>query len=308
MKRIQNRIAESRMALPYVAVYAAVVWLLAGLVSGVWWLQFGCMAVSTFLMMVLNNQNALIRIYSRMVSCCFLVIACAGCFLFPSVRASVTSLCFIATLLLLFHTYQDKRSTGGTFYAFCMVGLLSLIHVRILYFVPVFWMLMAFKLQSLSWRTFLSSVVGLLLPYWLLAPYFAWQGDVAPMLEHFEQLGWVTFPADYAVLTTSQILYYCLLVVLATIGTVHFLRKRYQDKIRTRLMYDGFIILTWLALLMLGLQPQHDTLLLPVAIICVSPLVGHLIALTNTRWTNITFYVITLLTLLLTAYNIWTLS
>ena len=308
MKRIQNRIAESRMALPYVAVYAAVVWLLAGLVSGVWWLQFGCMAVSTFLMMVLNNQNALIRIYSRMVSCCFLVIICAGCFLFPSVSASVTCLCFIAALLLLSHTYQDKRSVGGTFYAFCMVGLLSLIHVRILYFVPVFWLLMAFKLQSLSWRTFLSSVVGLLLPYWLLAPYFAWLGDVAPVLEHFEQLGWVTFPADYAVLTTSQIFYYCLLVVLATIGTVHFLRKRYQDKIRTRLMYDGFIILTWLALLMLGLQPQHDTLLFPIAVICVSPIVGHFIALTNTRWTNITFYVITLLTLLLTVYNIWMLS
>lgn len=308
MKYTQNRIAESRIALPYVAVYAAAVWLFAGLVSGVWWLQFGCMAVSTFLMVELNNQNSLIRIYSRMVSCCFLVIACAACFLFPSLRASVSCLCFLAFLLLLFHTYQDKRSPGGTFYAFCMMGLLSLMHVRTLYFVPVFWLLMAFKLQSLSWRTFLASVMGVLFPYWLLAPYFAWVGDFSPLLEHIEQLGWVTFPADYAMLTTSQILYYCLLVVFATIGTVHFFRKRYQDKIRTRLMYDCFVILTWLSLVMLTLQPQHDTLLFPVITICVSPLMGHFLALTSTRWTNIVFYVIIALTLLVTAYNIWMLS
>lgn len=308
MKYIQNRIAESRIALPCVAVYAAAVWLVAGLVSSNWWLQFGCMALSSFLMMQLNNQNSLIRIYSRMVSCCFLIIVCAGGFLFPSIRASVTTLCFLTFLLLLFQTYQDKHSVGRTFYAFSMIGLLSLLHVRVLYFVPVFWLLMAFKVQSLSFRTFLSSVIGLLLPYWLLAPYLVWKGSLSSLMEHFEQLGWVTYPADYDILTTGQIAFFCLLVVLAVIGTVHFFRKRYQDKIRTRMLYDVFIIMLWLSLAMLAVQPQHDLLLFPVAVICVSPLVGHFLALTGTRWTNIAFFVVTALTLLLTIYNIWMLS
>ena len=308
MKYIQNRIAESRIALPCVAVYAAAVWLVAGLVSANWWLQFGCMALSSFLMMQLNNQNSLIRIYSRMVSCCFLIIVCAGGFLFPSIRASVTTLCFLTFLLLLFQTYQDKHSVGRTFYAFSMIGLLSLLHVRVLYFVPVFWLLMAFKVQSLSFRTFLSSVIGLLLPYWLLAPYLVWKGSLSSLMEHFEQLGWVTYPADYDILTTGQIAFFCLLVVLAVIGTVHFFRKRYQDKIRTRMLYDVFIIMLWLSLAMLAVQPQHDLLLFPVAVICVSPLVGHFLALTGTRWTNIAFFVVTALTLLLTIYNLWMLS
>ena len=308
MKYIQNRIAESRIALPCVAVYAAAVWLVAGLVSSNWWLQFGCMALSSFLMMQLNNQNSLIRIYSRMVSCCFLIIVCAGGFLFPSIRASVTTLCFLTFLLLLFQTYQDKHSVGRTFYAFSMIGLLSLLHVRVLYFVPVFWLLMAFKVQSLSFRTFLSSVIGLLLPYWLLAPYLVWKGSLSSLMEHFEQLGWVTYPADYDILTTGQIAFFCLLVVFAVIGTVHFFRKRYQDKIRTRMLYDVFIIMLWLSLAMLAVQPQHDLLLFPVAVICVSPLVGHFLALTGTRWTNIAFFVVTALTLLLTIYNIWMLS
>lgn len=308
MKNLQNRIAESRIALPCVAVYAVAVWLVAGFVSANWWLQFGCMAVSTFLMMLLNNQNSLIRIYSRMVSCCFLVIVCTGSFLFSSVRASVTSLCLLTFLLLLFQTYQDKHAVGKTFYAFAMTGLLSLFHVRVLYFVPVFWLLMAFKVQSLSFRTLLSSVLGLLLPYWLLAPYILWKGSVSSLLEHFEQLGWVTYPADYDMLTTGQIAFFCLLVVLVIIGTVHFFRKRYQDKIRTRLLYDVFVILAWLSLAMLAVQPQHDSLLFPMAVIGVSPLMGHFLALTSTRWTNIVFYVLTALTLLLTAYNIWMLS
>lgn len=308
MKYIQNRIAESRIALPCVTVYAAAVWLVAGLVSSNWWLQFGCMALSSFLMMQLNNQNSLIRIYSRMVSCCFLIIVCAGSILFPSIRASVTTLCFLTFLLLLFQTYKDKHSVGRTFYAFSMIGLLSLLHVRVLYFVPVFWLLMAFKVQSLSFHTFLSSVIGLLLPYWLLAPYLVWKGSLSSLMEHFEQLGWVTYPADYDILTTGQIAFFCLLVVLAVIGTVHFFRKRYQDKIRTRMLYDVFIIMLWLSLAMLAVQPQHDLLLFPVAVICVSPLVGHFLALTGTRWTNIAFFVVTALTLLLTIYNIWMLS
>ena len=68
-KRIKNRIAGSRFAFPVMAVYGIVVWLLAGAAGEMWWAQFAMYAVSTLLMVMLNNSNSLIRIYSRMVSC-----------------------------------------------------------------------------------------------------------------------------------------------------------------------------------------------------------------------------------------------
>ena len=67
IKRIQNKVAESRFTLPAVAVYGGIIWLLCGLFPQQWWLQFTLFAVSTYLMVELNNSNVLIRIYSRSV-------------------------------------------------------------------------------------------------------------------------------------------------------------------------------------------------------------------------------------------------
>ena len=68
MKHIQNIVAESHRTLPITAVYAIVIWLMAGLINEGWWLQFGCFVLSVFLMMQMNSQNLLTRIYSRTVS------------------------------------------------------------------------------------------------------------------------------------------------------------------------------------------------------------------------------------------------
>jgi hypothetical protein len=43
-------------------------------------------------------------------------------------------------------------------------------------------------------------------------------------------------------------------------------------------------------------------------IIAVSPLIGHFLALTKTKITNIAFIVITIAVLVLTAFNLWTSS
>ena len=61
-------------------------------------------------------------------------------------------------------------------------------------------------------------------------------------------------------------------------------------------------------LVLLPIFPQYDDLLFRPAIILTSPLIGHFIALTNTKITNIAFYVILITALLLTGFNLWTSS
>lgn len=257
------------------------------------------------MMVELNNQNALIRIYSRMVSCSFLVLSCMSCFLFASLHAALITVTFVSFLLLLFRTYQDQQSPGSTFYAYILLGLSSLVDVRILYFLPLFWLFMAFKIQSLSWRTFTASIFGIMLPYWFVTAYCAYAADFTPMLEHFAQVWQVSFPADYSTVTLSQILSYALLVVLALTGSIHYLRTRYRDKIRTRMLFDCFITIDAVAIVLLALLPQHYTLLLPVIIVCTSPVIAHFLALTHTRWTNAGFFVITAMVLIITVLNLW---
>ena len=147
-KRLQNKVSESKLTLPIVSLYAIGIWGLYGLAQEGWWIQFGSFFLSAFLMLVLNNTNALIRIYSRIVSSSFLVLSCTACFLFPFISEAICQFFFIAVYLILFLTYQDKASAGLTYYGFLCIGLASLCYVHILCYLPVLWLLMLIKLQK----------------------------------------------------------------------------------------------------------------------------------------------------------------
>ena len=305
IKRFQNKVAESRLALPITGIYALLVWLAAGLIEGEMWVSFVCFVVSAYLMVELNNSNALIRIYSRMVSCSFLVLSCMACFTFSSEAEAIVELCFIASYTTLLRSYQDRGSTGWVFYTFVCLGLGSIVNVHLLYYVPVLWILMASYLRSMSIRTLIASILGLLVPYWFAAVYFIYDGDFTVPENHFSQL--ITFenPLDFSVLTPNQLIVVSFVVIMAIVGIVHYLRTSFNDKIRIRMYYDSFILVDIITLIFLILQPQHFDMLLRILIVNTSMLIAHFIALTHTKITNIAFCVITVSVLLLTAYSLW---
>lgn len=310
IKRIQNKVAESRFTLPAVAVYGGIIWLLCGLFPQQWWLQFALFAVSTYLMVELNNSNVLIRIYSRSVSAAYIILSCVACFLFPSLKGAFVQLCFIASLLTLFRSYQDRESVGLTFYTFVFLSLGSLVEVHTLWFIPCYWIMMMFFIFTLTGRTFLASLLGILLPYWGLFAWILWryEGDFTPLWEHFAPLGDFQFPFDFTVSALPHFLTFVFLVGLFATGLIHYLRTSFHDKIRVRQIYYSLAFIDIVAMVFLLIQPQHEDLMLRVIIITTSPLIGHFIALTRTWITNIAFFVILGIALLLTIYNLWSSS
>ena len=315
-KRTQNQVAESRFTLTVVVVYAIAVWMASGLLiptvpitsaellRGAW-VQFACFLISAYLMVELNNSNALIRIYSRMVSCSFIVLLCAGCFLFSSLGGAIVQLCVVAACIAAFHCYQNKRSMGWTYYAFLCIGLASTVFVQILFYVPFFWAMMYFRLTCLSWRTFFASVFGLLTPYWFATPVMAYQGSVDLLLSHFSALADFVIPFTYYQVSLNELLLFVFAVALGITGTVHYWRQKSADSIRIRMLY-GCFIQTWiLTAVFILLQPQHYDMLIRILIINVSPLIGHFLSLTFTRVTNIAFHVICAVALLMTLFSLW---
>ncbi len=305
-KRIQNKVAESKLSLPVMLIYTTGIWMAGGLIQHQWWIQFGCLMLTTFLMVQMSTINLLIRIFSRMVSCSFLALTCCAVFLFPSLTNSILQLCWVGFLNFLLLTYQDKQATGFTYYAFLLLGIASLVFVQIVYLIPIIWLLMATMTQSLSWRTWGASLLGLLTPYWIGMCWLVWNKDFTPLSDHITQLADYRVPTSDMALNNNQIAFLVLLVVLSVIGIIHYLRQKHNDKIRNRLIY-GFII--WIEIatgLFLILQPQHYNYLISIMIIHTAPLIAHFIALTYTKVTNITFYAIALVTFILTCYNLWT--
>ena len=233
------------------------------------------------------------------------VLSCMACFLFPSLYGNLTQLCIVAFYLILFQSYQDKTAAGLTYYGFLCIGLTSLTFVHILYFVPFLWILMLSCLQSFSLRTFFASLLGIITPYWLGICWLVYQGSLPLFVDHFAPLIRFHTPFDFSILNNSQTTTFAFVILLAVIGTVHYWRTCYSDKIRTRQLFVFFIWIDLLTIAFICLQPQYYDPLIRILIINTAPLIGHFIALTHTKITNITFYLICITALLLTGYNLW---
>lgn len=304
-KRFQNRVAESRLTLPFVGVYALVMCVLGHLLADDLWVQFCLLVLSSFLMMELNNANALIRIYSRMVSCSFLVLSVMCHFVFRDVQSGIVESCFISFYLLLFSAYQDKSAVGKVFYAFMMLGIASVPFVQILFFVPIVWVLLFTNIMVGSFRTLLSSLMGLVLPYLFWSTYCLLTDKLDMLTEHFSMLseGWNVM--QWSNVSLCELITIVFVVLLAITGMVHFRLSNFKDKIRTRLLFEIFTVMTIINIILMVVQPQYMHYYFAMLIVSTSPMLGHYIALTHTLVTNISFFVIIGVAFLLTICNIW---
>jgi hypothetical protein len=304
-KRTQNRVSESRIALPLTGLYAIGVCLASGLSHGEQLISIALLMVSAMLIAWLNNANVLIRIYSRMVSCAFLLLSTMAIFLVPSWQGELVGALTILSLIFLFNAYQDKRASGLIFYSFAALSTASIFFVQILYFVPLLWILLMMNLMAMTFRHFIASILGILAPYWFIGGYYAYLGGAEMLVEHFIPLIEFSNTFDYQGITDQQIITFAFVVLLSITGAVHFIRTSYKDKIRVRMLFDFFIVMSIATTAFIVIEPQHFDYLLRMLIIFTSPLIGHFISLTNTKVTNIAFYAIIIITLAITVFNIF---
>lgn len=304
-KRLQNRVALSRWALPVTIVYGLAICLIVGMMEREQLSTFVLLVVSSLMMAELNNSYSLIRIYSRMVSCSFLVMTSMCLRLFPSTEVVVVQLTFIAFLLLIWRAYQNPGAVGWVFYAFLALGVSSIVFPKALLFVPVLWVLMGTNVLCLSARTLLASILGLLTPYWFFAAWLFYTNDLGMLAGHFASV--VSFQPlfQFNGIDIHHLLTFGFILLVAVIGATHFLIYSYQDRIRIRLIYETFIVLDACCVIFALLQPQHFNELLGMAIVNTSPLIGHFLALTHSRLSNITSISIALIAFAITLFNLW---
>lgn len=305
IRYLQNSIAKSGATPWVVALYTLIIWLLAGGVQHQWWLQLVCLMMTAYLFIELNNSDALIRVRSRMVTSTFLVLYASFPMLFGSLVSHLIYFSLTTFFLITFSTYQNPQARGRMYLAFLLISVCSMADIRLLFLVPFLWLLCATQLQSLSWHTWGTSILGLITPYWLVTPLLFWSDFQQKAVEHFSQIRAFSKPFHLGILGDSQKLTLTLILLLSAISIIHLWQKAYEDRIRTRQIYGFFTWILLLATLWLTVQPILYELLLPVIIVCASPLIAHFFALTNSKPTNILFIVSSVLFLLLTANSLY---
>lgn len=252
---------------------------LTGLATG---LAFAALAV--YLMAELNNTNVLLRVSSRMLSSLLAVLLTASVFLHIIQPAHVVMLMLMLSYFTLFSTYQNS-DTRITFLTYMYVSVASLVFPKLLLMIPFYWAAQV-HFRSLSLRCFCASLVGICLPYWLYGGCAVCMDSTSVFLEHVSgivQLEW----GNYASVSLQRILVASFSLLLFLVGTVDFYLKSYQDKTRTRIIYNVVILFGIAGFLFLALQIDYFDTLYPLALLPTVIITGHHIVLSNTKFTRI---------------------
>lgn len=321
MRRFQNNMGASRIALPVMVLYSVCLWGVMLLTDNTLWVQCLIFIVNIYLLVELNNRNAIMRIYSRMVSCSYMVFMLMSPWLLKNLDAMVVQMCFLLTLTFLFQTYQEHGSNGKKYGAYLFFGIAVMIWPPLFFALPLLWIADAFFLMSFSFKSWLASLLGLITPLWCLMPYVVLYNKYDALymrlktfipddktLQAFSDI--TTILPKEMPLTGVELCSMALVVLMAVTGMIHFLRHSADDKIHVRMLFNVFNLmfltstaaLTLLYILPLSDMPGTD-IMCGVMVVCAAPLIAHYINFTSTRITNISVILAMIMVLVLTAIS-----
>ena len=167
-----------------------------------------------------------------------------------------------------------------------------MIWMRVLWLLPVLWILLATKMLAFSSRTLLASLMGLTLPYWLVGCYLVYTHRLTEHTDYLLTIASVDALADFASLPIMVTLTIIFVLLMGVLGMCHYLHTSYNDRISTRMIYEFLVIMQIVLSVFIVLQPQSYVALLPLLIVNTSPLIAHFLALSHTKTSNVTFLVI----------------
>lgn len=263
-------------------------------------------ALIGYLLIVLNNTFALIRMRASVqTSIYFLLVSiCPG--MHRLQMGEIAAVAFLISLFFLFKSYQHSRPVGYVFHSFVFIGVGSLFFPQLLFFTPL-WLIGAYLFQSLTHRSFCGALVGLSVPYWFLFAHAFFYDRMELFYRPFIELVHFQPIAPGSVLLPSELATLAYLFILLVVSASHCIVSGYEDKIRTRSYLHFLIFISFCTLLFILLQPAHCMDLLPLLLIGLSILVGHLFVLTESRASNLFFIGSIAALILLFCFNIWTL-
>jgi len=315
----QKEIATARFLLIVAGAFATLIWLLDGPQGGgLWpvvrWLaSLGVCLASAYLMAELNSTFALLRISSRTISTLWLLLLTCVPGLHSLSPAHLVVMAAPVAYFPLLHSYQRPRLTFHSFLLFLTLSVASLACPQLLLMVPLLWVSQII-MRSMSLKGFVASLLGIVVPYFLLFTFLYCtdrvaifpdgMGDFCNSLEKIGAENNDALMAEnpalcallrflriglpcYAGITLQQVIVLALALVLFAVGTHDFVQNKHLDKTRTRQAYYCIVSHGVFALLWLALQPQHIGALLPLFLAPTAIVGGHFLALSYGKWQNI---------------------
>ena len=303
-QQFRNKVSESSLTLPFMVSVTLLSCFLQHAYDSLYlWITLVETGILVYVLMEWNSQCQMLRVRSRMISATVLAFVAA----FPALQ--VSTWCWLPALFLLlsyfvaFKSYGQLNPQGWVFYSFLFVSAGSLMFPPMLLAVPFMFFAFGHQLRILSVKSVTASVLGLLFPYWTYGLFCL----VGGWNEVFWRDSWVRALAlclpDYSNVLPWQWILFVMLLVLGTIGIVHFVRTSYNDKIRTRQFFYTLLSLHFPLLFNVVWFPDCAGLTLPLLLVNSAPFIAHFFVLARGRSMNFWFLFVLFVLVAVACFN-----
>lgn len=303
-QQFRNKVSESSLTLPFMVIVTLLSCFLQHAYDSLYlWITLVETGILVYVLMEWNSQCQMLRVRSRMISATVLAFVAA----FPALQ--VSTWCWLPALFLLlsyfvaFKSYGQLNPQGWVFYSFLFVSAGSLMFPPMLLAVPFMFFAFGHQLRILSVKSVTASVLGLLFPYWTYGLFCL----VGGWNEVFWRESWVRALAlclpDYSNVLPWQWILFVMLLVLSTIGIVHFVRTSYNDKIRTRQFFYTLLSLHFPLLFNVVWFPDCAGLTLPLLLVNSAPFIAHFFVLARGRSMNFWFLFVLFVLVAVACFN-----
>lgn len=197
----------------------------------------------------------------------------------------LVAILFIISIEYLFSAYNIRKTMKDCFIASFTLSLASLFSYQTLLLIPVLFVAMML-LRLLTFKSFLASVIGVLLPWVYLLGYELALGDTANILVYLQ-------PSAEKILkgythSTVSIVLIVELVLLFVLSLFSILNTYGKKKIFTRKQYQVFVFTSIYLVILMALTGSNMELI-PLLAIPFAIIIAHFIDnISSWLWQNIT--------------------
>lgn len=257
--------------------------------------RFFLLLGSALLLQLISSEFRLIRVRSFFPFFLFCIFSAA---ILPALSlngATVSSFFFCWSCLRLFAAVEAESTNRAAFDASVLLALSALFQSRVLFLLPVFWMVLGI-MQRFNLKSFLASLMGALCIFWIIGGLSFLFEDYS-FLQNFSK-DLISFElVDFTNFSAAKIAYTSFLGLLMISAMVSFWPKQHLDKLRTR-NYLNSVLLLWFALLALwlfsGSNMGFSLLLFGLSAL----MAAHFFSLIDTIYSRFMFFLFLLLSLL----------
>lgn len=242
---------------------------------------------NAFLLEQLSTKFSLIRVRSFLPILIYILLISTWSLTGISIINHFCATLFILSLFVFLSVYRDQIAVEQAFTVSLLLGVCSFFSLALILLIAAFWIgLILF--QSMSLRTFLASVFGVVVP-WIL--YVSIRMYLHPdtliindILNHFN----VSF--TFIMPSGLNIAYILLMVIILIIAIVSLFNNLQNDSIKTRQRLKFFVYTMLISIIIAFIFTTYTKALLPIIALNFAILISHPFSLQKSNFNSIIFY------------------